>query len=306
MDIAIHLEKIKLRDDRFIFKPVGVIKGTYLDDIQVFDADFGIICDSIECGRDDLDDYFDSPTTIEELREQFGDVVPEEELLAEFLEMAVNNLYIGYYDYETGFLKVKKIPYEAFEMEDNFPMIALQESENGEDMLVTLDSMSLKELRDSKSLEEVKKFIDQIINAGAFVLDKAENTAKQPKANLSLKKEESKKFDLAKFRKDVYANIVGQDEAVLDVTRTLAINFTSINPRNKNHVLIMGPSGTGKTEMINVMAKLLDVPIFKADATAYTKSGYEGKSVSGMLTGLLTAAEGNLEKAQNGIIIHLQ
>ena len=77
MDIAIHLEKINLRDDRFLFKPVGVIKGTYLEEHQIFDTDFGLVCDSIECGRDDSNDYFDSPTTIEELREKFGEVVGE-------------------------------------------------------------------------------------------------------------------------------------------------------------------------------------------------------------------------------------
>ena len=120
---------------------------------------------------------------------------------------------------------------------------------------------------------------------------------------MKVQKEESKKFDLAKFRKNVLSYIVGQDEAVYDVTRTLAINYTSVNPRNKSHILIMGPSGTGKTEMINVMAKELDIPIFKADATAYTKAGYVGKDVPSMLTGLVEAAGGDLKRAQEGILI---
>ena len=303
MDIAIHLEKINLRDDRFLFKPIGVIKGTYIEDAGAFDTDFGLVCESIECGSGDSDDYFDSPTTIEELREKFGDVVEEEDLLAEFLEIASNNLYYGYYDYERGFLNVKKLPFEAFEDEEEIPFIAGGYDEN-DNVIFTFDSKSLKELRESKTIEEFRKNIDQILSVGEMMEVKNDTKLKkESKKKMKVQKEESKKFDLAQFRKNVLASIVGQDEAVNDVTRALAINYTSINPRNKNHILIMRPSGTGKTEMVNVMAKELDVPIFKADATAYTKAGYVGKDVPSMLTGLVEAANGDIKRAQEGILI---
>ena len=55
--------------------------------------------------------------------------------------------------------------------------------------------------------------------------------------------------------------------------------------------------------MINLIAKELGVPCFKADATAYTKEGYVGKSVYSMLEGLIQAANGDLVKAQNGILV---
>ncbi|MBQ9071670.1 MAG: AAA family ATPase [Bacilli bacterium] len=302
MDIAIQLEKINLSDDRFLFKPIGVIKGKYLDDAQVFDTDFGLVCDSIECGRDDSDYYFDSPTTIEELREKFGDVVEEEDLLSEFLEIASSNLYYGYYDYERGFLNVKKVPFESFEDEEVIPLIAGGYDEN-DNVIFTFDSKSLKELRESETIEDFRKNIDQILSVGGMMEVKDSKPKEESKKKMKVKKEESKKFNLAKLREVVFSNIVGQDEAVNDVTRTLAINYTSINPRSKNHMLVIGPSGTGKTEIINIVAKEMDIPIFKADATAYTKAGYVGKDVPSMLTGLLEAANGDIKKAQRGILI---
>ena len=55
--------------------------------------------------------------------------------------------------------------------------------------------------------------------------------------------------------------------------------------------------------MINIISKKLGIPYFKADATAYTKEGYVGKSVYSMLSGLLTAANNDLNKAEHGILI---
>lgn len=305
MDIAIHLEKINLRYDRFLFKPVGVIKGKYLEDSQAFDTDFGLICDSIECGNIDSNDYFDSPTTMEELREKFGDVVEEEDLLAEFLEIASSNLYYGYYDYKRGFLNVKKVPYEAFEDEAEIPLIAGGYDED-DNIVFTFDSNSLKQLRDSKTIEEFRESIDKILSVGDMIETKDDPEpieVEMPQKKMKIQKEASRKFDLAKLRRVVLSNIVGQDEAVNDVTRTLAINLTTVNPRSKNHMLVIGPSGTGKTEIINVVAKELDIPVFKADATAYTKAGYVGKDVPSMLIGLLEAANGDIKKAQRGILI---
>jgi len=108
---------------------------------------------------------------------------------------------------------------------------------------------------------------------------------------------------LKELRKEVKDVIKGQDKAVNDITRGIIINQLSKNPRHRSHMLIMGPSGTGKTEMINIISKKIGIPCFKADATAYTKDGYEGKCVYTMLSGLIEAADGDIQKAQNGILI---
>lgn len=108
---------------------------------------------------------------------------------------------------------------------------------------------------------------------------------------------------LKKLRREVLSKIVGQDDAVNDITRGIMINQTSTNPNNKSHMLVTGPTGTGKTEIVKIVCESLNLPFFEADATAYTKEGYVGKSVYSMLEGLIQAADGDIEAAQNGILV---
>ena len=70
----------------------------------------------------------------------------------------------------------------------------------------------------------------------------------------------------------------------------------------KSNVLLVGPTGTGKTLMAQTIAKLLKVPIAIVDATVLTEAGYVGEDVESILTRLLQAADHDLERAQLGIV----
>jgi ATP-dependent Clp protease ATP-binding subunit ClpX len=70
----------------------------------------------------------------------------------------------------------------------------------------------------------------------------------------------------------------------------------------KSNILIMGPTGSGKTQIARTLAKLLGVPFFVGDATKLTQAGYVGDDVESLLQGLLTACGNDPEKAQWGII----
>lgn len=322
MHYAIQLQKISLGDDRVIFRPINLIKGKYLEFEEVFIDERGfeywLMKDSIpECER-----YFCCPTTMEELKKPYGNQLTEMEILDEFLSNFLDSCFLGYYDPYDDITKVIEIDFYNIEeqiknFEENSSKnlgqdIIQFDPENNEKFIFSLKA--LKELREYQTLEEVKNYIDKLIEVGNYIKDISKENMESgnnsltlqeenKKSEFALKKEESMRFNLAKLRKSVLASIVGQDEAVYDLTRTIAINQTSTNPRNKSHILITGPSGTGKTEMVNIVAKELDLPIFKANAPDYTKAGYYGKDVPTMLTGLLDAANGDIEKAQNGILI---
>ena len=70
----------------------------------------------------------------------------------------------------------------------------------------------------------------------------------------------------------------------------------------KSNILLIGPTGTGKTLFAQTLAKLLDVPFTIADATTLTESGYVGDDVESMLFRLLQLADNDVEKAEKGII----
>ena len=109
------------------------------------------------------------------------------------------------------------------------------------------------------------------------------------------------------------AHVIGQDAA----KRTLAVAVYNHYKRldaedylhayddveiEKSNILLLGPSGTGKTLLARTLARTLDVPFSIADATALTEAGYVGEDVESILSHLLQAADFDLERAQRGII----
>jgi ATP-dependent Clp protease ATP-binding subunit ClpX len=70
----------------------------------------------------------------------------------------------------------------------------------------------------------------------------------------------------------------------------------------KSNILLVGPTGTGKTLLAQTLARMLDVPFTTADATTLTEAGYVGEDVENIILKLLQAADYNVEKAQRGIV----
>ena len=79
-------------------------------------------------------------------------------------------------------------------------------------------------------------------------------------------------------------------------------NKTSDVEISKSNILLVGPTGSGKTLLASTLARILDVPFCMADATTLTEAGYVGEDVENIILKLLQAADYNIEKAQRGII----
>ena len=70
----------------------------------------------------------------------------------------------------------------------------------------------------------------------------------------------------------------------------------------KSNILMIGPTGSGKTYLVKTLARLLDVPLAIADATSLTEAGYIGDDIESVVSKLLAAADNDVEKAERGII----
>jgi len=103
--------------------------------------------------------------------------------------------------------------------------------------------------------------------------------------------------------------VIGQDEAkkVLSVAvynhyKRVLSGASSDIELQKSNILMLGPTGSGKTYLVQTLAKLINVPFAIADATALTEAGYVGEDVENILLRLIQAADYDIERAEHGII----
>jgi ATP-dependent Clp protease ATP-binding subunit ClpX len=105
--------------------------------------------------------------------------------------------------------------------------------------------------------------------------------------------------------------VIGQDQtkkklavAVYNHYKRIQMNKTRGNDVElaKSNILLVGPTGSGKTLLAQTMAKMLDVPFAIVDATTLTEAGYVGEDVENIILKLLQAADGDVQRAQSGII----
>jgi ATP-dependent Clp protease ATP-binding subunit ClpX len=101
-------------------------------------------------------------------------------------------------------------------------------------------------------------------------------------------------------------HVVGQDEAKIILGVAIANHYKRISRSDstiaKSNILMIGPTGTGKTLMARTVAQYLNVPFVIADATCLTEAGYVGDDVESMIARLYTAADGDVERCQRGIV----
>ena len=103
--------------------------------------------------------------------------------------------------------------------------------------------------------------------------------------------------------------VIGQDQAKRALSVAVYNHYKRIYfgdmgdvELNKSNILLLGPTGVGKTLLAQTLARMLNVPFAIADATTLTEAGYVGEDVENILLRLLQAADYDVERAQKGII----
>lgn len=104
--------------------------------------------------------------------------------------------------------------------------------------------------------------------------------------------------------------VIGQDQAKKALSVAVYNHYKRVNTGSKiedvelqkSNILLLGPTGSGKTWIVQTMAKILNVPFAIADATSLTEAGYVGEDVENILLKLIQAADYDVEKAERGII----
>ena len=149
---------------------------------------------------------------------------------------------------------------------------------------------------------------DECVRLCMSIIDEGYEPESVSTAQVTLRRDQLPKP--AEMRATLDDYIIGQDRAkvVLSVAvynhykRILRGDQDSDVELQKSNVLLIGPTGSGKTLFAQTLAKMLDVPFAIADATTLTEAGYVGEDVENILLKLLQAADFDVERAQRGII----
>ena len=167
----------------------------------------------------------------------------------------------------------------------------------------------------NKSQAQVKKLIagpndtyicDECVEVCSEIIEEEmaydENDSWTPFSDINLLKPE----EIKEFLDDY---VIGQDEAKKVLSVAVYNHYKRIMAQrdlgvelNKSNILMLGPTGCGKTLLAQSLAKILNVPFAIADATALTEAGYVGEDVENILLKLLQAADYDIERAEYGII----
>jgi len=124
--------------------------------------------------------------------------------------------------------------------------------------------------------------------------------------NLQIKNNTSFKPNITKTPAEIFSEtheyVKGQDAAIKLIVTNL-YQCLKFQNGSKNNMLIIGPTGVGKTFIFETLSKILDLPFIIYSVPGLTQAGYVGRSVDDILVQLITACNGDIEKAQHGIVV---
>jgi len=163
-----------------------------------------------------------------------------------------------------------------------------------------------------RSQDEVKKLI---AGPGVYICDECIALCNNILAeDIRKESEDTQKYDLTpeEIKKKLDEYIISQDKAKKTLSVAVYNHYKRINSNQnllnseveleKSNILLIGPTGTGKTLFAKTFAKILNLPFAIADATSLTEAGYVGEDVENILVRLLQSADYNVALAQKGIV----
>ena len=187
-----------------------------------------------------------------------------------------------------------------------------------------LNKCHQRELTFDESYEKIRQLLDHISNnissieintKGGISLTTVNVKEKNKEKTAKGESQQKKQIDLSKIKQSevvekIKKKVIGQDKVVETIVYNIYNNQFVIETgkkdlikSNKVNILLDGPTGTGKTFILECVAEEMNIPIIRRDSTMYSAAGYEGANITEMLTAALKMCDGDLEMAQRSILV---
>ncbi|MDD2203302.1 MAG: AAA family ATPase [Bacilli bacterium] len=315
--IALLFEKIPLSNVKFLFRPIEIIEGVLDEHGELLTTKYNTEYFSIKCCDvvySETKECFGFDVPIVELMKKY-DYGNEEEAIEEYFEEILSSIHIGIYCDENDSIEITDIPYEDL---DSYGKIEFLNDVKS--VVINLSKEDINNVIEEKDIEKIHQKFVYYKEFLAALEKKIDNTSEseflpaikneekiiflpesKTKGKMAVKQKKDY-IDVDDLYKKVTSVIKSQDSQIEDLVTTVAMNYISENKRNKSHILITGPTGTGKTEIMSCISENLQIPIAEYDMTQISVAGYVGKNVDDALIRLYNNADRNLEKAERGIL----
>lgn len=238
--------------------------------------------DGEENNLDEVDDFFDMDIDIENREVYWREI--DEKIMDKKLEEALLNYYCYFDEISNDF---------------NVPVILYREKESHKKAELFLDGDIVSFYYDCYG-EFFNKYFkieknEEENKISAVMCDNTNNNKKI--------KEIKKQINISKMFKEITKTVIDQDNPIRKILTAVWKQLDDFSEEKSRNILINGGTGVGKTEIFRILTKLIDVPCVMTSATQYSGTGYVGGNVEDMLVSLLKRTNGDLKKAEKGILI---
>lgn len=318
LEIGIKYNVVKINETMYVLTPIGTVEGYSVAE-NFYNETIHKIATDPESLK--LPELVDSIMSIERLKElyEYDDI----EVIKEFY-LAEEQDYLLTIEIKNGKIIKRKINYKDF--------IKSQESEIYERQkdkpAVTLNCDALDNLINSASTQEIREKLERYRRLIKVYRDKEQKEGltsitvdnghiteiginKKVAAPEILKKTEQvpnaapidkNSFSVKGLHEYLKERIFGHDEELKQIATTLIMNYRSTPEFGTESILIVGPTGTGKTETLQSAAEYLNIPFTGFNTANIVPQGIKGTSLEDLLYALLTKTEFDMERAKKGII----
>lgn len=313
---AILLEKINIFNDFFLFRPIVGIIGKLDPDEESFVTKNGVELSSMN----DTDFLFSQAKEcygyeieIPELLKKYK-VRSKKEAMDEYMHEMSCMLHLGFYYEDNDFLDIVDMTYEQLNSLVVSRLTGTKMSTKDNIVELTKDDidMILQE-KTAKAIREKLIYYRDFLTANkrleVFPSESLTSCSCDTDANKSLVETANPsdarsniKINVSELYNNITSSIKAQNEQIEDIVSTIAKNYIGGSKHKKSHILLTGPTGSGKSEIIEQISKHINVPMASYDMTQISVTGYVGRNIDDALLKLYRSANNDIIKAQNGIL----
>ena len=332
-------KRIQITKEFYIFSPVHLIKGMLLSHTCFVDEvgkDYFVLStndDNNQMAIYDQDEYYIGWYTNEKLLiNAYPDEILENAKMGFYDEMK-NNCVVAYFSEKDNMFKFitldlnnvcntlsnylngnGDLDFNTEEKEKTTTVLENAEIPNLDEVekSIVLEEKELDKLidmldnKDYEQLISILKTIKRTLSNSEEIINEVTQLNETQEKNVSNdtpSKEKEKEIDIKDFYLKTRKKIIDQDDALLDIITAVKMDQYAENASDRSRCFIIGPTGSGKTEILKTLGEYLDKPFIKIDTTQLTTPGYVGGTIEQQLSRLVNLSNGDIKRAESGIVV---